>query len=114
MIRDCQTRQDFARLLQHSHDRPVFLLKHSTRCPISRSAWRCYEELDDTKPDAGLWKVLVVENASLSSEIAREVGVRHESPQLLLLYKGEVLWHDSHWSLTLEAMEEALRGVRAR
>jgi bacillithiol system protein YtxJ len=108
MIATCETRQDFDRLVQNSEERPVFLLKHSTRCPISRSAWRAFQQFDASHPEAGLWKVLVIENAALSSEIAREVGVRHQSPQVLLFHRGEVVWNDSHWSIKLDALQDAL------
>jgi bacillithiol system protein YtxJ len=111
MIRECQTQQDFEQLVRDSNQRPVFLLKHSTRCPISASAWRAYQHFDDTHPDAALWKVLVVENAPLSAEIARQAGVSHESPQILLFRRGQVVWHDSHWSITQKSIEDVLRKV---
>ncbi len=110
MIRDCQTRQDFEQLVQDSHSQPVFLLKHSTRCPISASAWRAYQRFGETKPEVELWKVLVIEDAQLSSEIARGTGVRHQSPQALLFHRGEVVWHDSHWSIKEDALADALGG----
>ena len=111
MIKDCRTQQDYDRLLQDSHGHPVFLLKHSTRCPISSSAWRAFQRFDETDPDAELWKVLVVEDRALSLEIARQIGVQHKSPQLLLFNKGAVVWNDSHWSLTEETMQNALRDI---
>ncbi|MFN2168747.1 MAG: monothiol bacilliredoxin BrxC family protein, partial [Anaerolineae bacterium] len=40
MIRDLEHEQDFERLIQQSYQAPAFLLKHSTRCPISRAALR--------------------------------------------------------------------------
>jgi bacillithiol system protein YtxJ len=111
MIREGQTRQDLEQLVRDSNQRPVFLLKHSTRCPISASAWRAYQRFDGTHPDAALWKVLVIENAPLSAEITRQAGVGHQSPQILLFHRGQVVWHDSHWSITQEAIEDALRAA---
>ena len=108
MIAACKTRQDFDQLVQNSEERPVFLLKHSTRCPISGSAWRAFQQFDASQPKAELWKVLVIENAALSSEIAREVAVRHQSPQILLFHRGEVVWNDSHWSIKVDALRDAL------
>jgi bacillithiol system protein YtxJ len=111
MIQDCRTRADFERIVRDSRERPVFLLKHSTRCPISRSALSAYQRFGDDKPDAGLWKVLVVEDALLSRQIARDTGVRHQSPQALLFHEGSVVWHDSHWAITEEALKAALEGL---
>ena len=108
MIRDCETRQDFDQLVRNSQEHPVFLLKHSTRCPISGSAWRAYQHFAEAQPTVELWKVLVIENAQLSSEIARETGVRHQSPQALLFHKGEVIWKDSHYAIREDALRKAL------
>jgi len=107
MVHDCRTRADFEQIVRDSQERPVFLFKHSTRCPISRSAWSAYQRFGGIKPDADLWKVLVVEDASLSRQIAQETGVRHQSPQALLFYRGSVVWHDSHWAITEESLQEA-------
>jgi monothiol bacilliredoxin len=111
MIKDCRTQQDYDRLLQDSHEHAVFLLKHSTRCPISSAAWRAFQRFDEADPSAEMWKVLVVEDRALSSEIAHRAGIQHKSPQLLLFSKGKVVWNDSHWALTEEAMQNALRGI---
>lgn len=113
MIANCETRQDFDQLVRDSEERPVFLLKHSTRCPISGSAWRAFQQFDAGQPKADLWKVLVIENAALSSEIAHKVGVRHQSPQVLLFHRGEVVWNDSHYSIKLDALRDALDRVLA-
>lgn len=108
MIKDCETRQDFDRLVRNSQEHPVFLLKHSTRCPISGAAWRAYQRFSETRPAAELWRVLVIENKQLSAQIAREVGIGHQSPQILLFHKGDVVWNDSHYSIKEDAMREAL------
>ena len=113
VVRDCETRKDFDQLLENSHKQPVFLFKHSTRCPISRAAWSAYQQFGHGGPDAELWRVLVVENAGLSREIAREIEVRHESPQAILFHNGQVLWHESHWAIKEDALLRALDSALA-
>jgi bacillithiol system protein YtxJ len=107
MIRDLEHEQDFERLIQQSYQAPAFLLKHSTRCPISRAALRECERFHQEHPDVEMWRVLVIENKPLSTEIARATGVMHQSPQLLLLSHGQVTWHVSHWAITEKAMVDA-------
>jgi bacillithiol system protein YtxJ len=107
MIRDLENEQDFQQLVQHSRQAPVLLLKHSTRCPISRAALRECEHFHQEHPDVELWRVLVIENRSLSVEITRATGVAHQSPQLLLFSDGQVTWHVSHWAITEKAMAGA-------
>jgi bacillithiol system protein YtxJ len=45
----------------------------------------------------------------LSDTVAERLGVRHESPQALLIKDGRAVWHASHWSITSEALVSALR-----
>jgi bacillithiol system protein YtxJ len=45
----------------------------------------------------------------LSNAIAERFGVRHETPQALLIKDGRVVWHASHWSITSDSLTEALR-----
>jgi bacillithiol system protein YtxJ len=45
----------------------------------------------------------------VSREVEARTGVRHESPQALILRGGEAVWSASHWRVTAEAVESALR-----
>ena len=111
MIQDCQTKEHLQQIVQTSQQEPVFLLKHSTRCPISSAAWRSFQEYARAHAEQQLWKVLVIEHGDTSAHIARETGVTHQSPQILLFYRGQVVWHTSHWSITEEEMASALSQI---
>lgn len=111
MVRDLEREEDFPLLVQRSYNTPVFLLKHSTRCPISRATWHEYQRFGEAQPSAELWRVLVIENSPLSAKVASATGISHQSPQILLFSGGQVVWHASHWSITEEAMADALNGA---
>jgi len=51
----------------------------------------------------------VQESRGLSGLVARETGIRHESPQVLLFSSGKVFWSASHGDLGRERLEAALR-----
>ncbi len=87
----------------------MFLFKHSTACPVSSRAWRQFERFSRQGHAAAFWKVLVIEDRPLSREIARQTGVPHQSPQCILIYRREPLWHTSHWQITTAALEKALQ-----
>jgi bacillithiol system protein YtxJ len=108
MIHDLNTKQDYARLVEASHDKPALLLKHSTRCPISASRWREFQEFAERESRADFYRVLVIEDKVLSQYIAQDTSVTHDSPQALLFYQGRVIWNVSHWSITSASMSEAL------
>jgi bacillithiol system protein YtxJ len=48
---------------------------------------------------------------SLSQEIERRTGVAHESPQVLVLWKGKVVWNASHWRVKGDEVERAVRNA---
>jgi len=108
VVNECRTAEDLERLVAESVTRPVFLFKHSTRCPISASRWRAFQAYADGKREAAFYRVLVVEDRALSARIAQVTGIEHQSPQAILLYRGQAVWDASHWSITKDAMGDAL------
>ena len=87
----------------------VWLFKHSLICPTSS---RAYEEFLGFVGPTGGANVAVIEiqrARDVSKEVAARTGVRHESPQVLLIRDGEAIWQASHWSITEEALAEAAR-----
>ena len=104
-----ETPADVQDLLAGSDREPVFLLKHSSQCPISAEVYSAFTEFDrqgGANRPCTCALVRVIEERPLSNQIADQLGVDHESPQLLLISGSKVLWHDSHWRLTLEKMNE--------
>jgi bacillithiol system protein YtxJ len=91
-------------LLARSHDAPIVLFKHSTTCPISAAAYR---QMSQVSTEVLL--VVVQRARDVSSEIASRTGIRHESPQTIVLRNGEAVWNASHFDITKNAVEEAVR-----
>jgi bacillithiol system protein YtxJ len=44
----------------------------------------------------------------LSAEIENRLGVNHESPQVIVLRNGQVVWNASHFKITAEAVTRAV------
>jgi bacillithiol system protein YtxJ len=91
-------------LFKLSHSQPVVLFKHSTTCPISATA---YQEMSRYVGDISL--LVVQKSRELSRAVERLTGVRHESPQALVLRNGEAVWNASHWRVRAEEVERAVR-----
>lgn len=53
----------------------------------------------------------VIEERPVSLGLAERIGVKHESPQALLIKNGKALWHTSHHAITAEALKGALTGT---
>ena len=98
-------------LVAESNARPVAIFKHSPTCGTSAQA---FDELEAylQAPDAvDVHLVDVLRSRPLSQAIAATFGVRHESPQLLLLVDGQVGWNGSHWRVNGDELRHALRAT---
>ena len=93
---------------------PVALVyKHSTRCPVSAMAMDEVRRLVGERPDAPVWVVDVIVQRRLSVEVAERTGVRHESPQAILLAGGEVVYDASHFEVRADELARELDAAEA-
>lgn len=86
-----------------SCERPVILFLHDPGCPISARAYRQMSTIDSEIP-----LVDVRRNHTLSRAIEARTGIRHESPQVIMLDQGQPIWSASHYAITADAVEDAL------
>ncbi len=92
-------------LFEQSNEKAVVLFKHSLTCPISSGV---YEEISNADADINL--VVVQTARNVSTAIADKTGVRHETPQAMVLKDGKVIYHASHYDVTAEDVEESISG----
>jgi bacillithiol system protein YtxJ len=109
MVGELRQEHDLEQLLERSKTNPVLIFKHSTQCPISGEAHNEFMNFAEAAEGLQSSVVLVIENRRLSDEIAQRFGIRHESPQALLIKDRRVVWHASHWAITSESLSNALK-----
>lgn len=96
-------------LLDESDHRPVLLFKHSVSCGTSAYAFDELRELRDRNPKDVRYAVVVVQSdRATSNAIATRFGIRHETPQALLLRDRRVVWNASHHRLTADNLAKAV------
>lgn len=95
-------------LVVRSSTRPVLIFKHSPTCGTSYFALDELSAWGQEQDAADVHLVDVIAHRVVSNEIARRFGVRHQSPQVLLVRDGRVLWHASHYSVTAASVASAL------
>jgi bacillithiol system protein YtxJ len=101
--------EELTRLLDASQRRPQLVFKHSFSCGISAEALdEIIAHLDESRRDVDYAMVTVQSHRDLSNAVARELGVRHETPQALLIVDGRVVWTASHFRVTAKAVGEAI------
>ena len=92
------------RLFEESFERPIVLLKHSTTCGISSGVYR---EVGQVAADVNI--VVIQTHRDISNAIATRTGVRHESPQAIVLRDGKPVYHASHYDIEADHIEAKLR-----
>ena len=89
-------------LLTDSTKKPVIVFKHSNACSISARAYREMEKVDGVN-------ILEVQSArEVSRELANRTGVRHETPQVIILRDGKAVWNASHFDVTAADVQRAV------
>lgn len=111
-MKEMFSQSDMDQLLKDSHVKPILILKHSTTCPISAHAYKAFNQYVDQmtadhSPVDFAW-VKVIESRPASLYLADLIGVKHQSPQVILIDKGRAVWDDSHWQITVERLAKAV------
>jgi bacillithiol system protein YtxJ len=101
---------DLDQLLDASASRPVLLFKHSYACGTSAEALdELIAHLDDQRRlDTDYAVVTVQTHREISNAVSARLGVRHETPQALLIHEGRVVWSASHFRVTADAVARAI------
>jgi bacillithiol system protein YtxJ len=83
-------------------EKPVLIAKLSPICPTSFSAEKIIENWHQgiNENDIQLYTVNVIAAREVSNTIASQLGVTHQSPQVILLDKdGKAIADTSHYSI---------------
>jgi bacillithiol system protein YtxJ len=109
-MKEMTEQHDWQACLDASQVKPVFVFKHSTRCPVSGAARNRVVEYEAQNSGNGvdIRMVKVIENRPLSNAIAEALGVRHQSPQIILVKDRAAVWSASHGEVRGDRLQEAL------
>jgi bacillithiol system protein YtxJ len=97
--------------IAESRKRPVLIFKHSRTCGISCEA---FDELNlhlaaEGSGDTSYNMITVQSHRRVSEEAAARLGIRHETPQAILLRDGVAVWNASHFKITAQALRRVLQ-----
>ena len=108
-LRTISTLDELEVAIAGSSDRPSVIFKHSPTCGLSAMAFESLTEFLNGRETGANWFLLSVRaSRALSTAVATRFGIRHESPQALVLSEGKVVWHGSHYRATPTAIVAAL------
>ncbi|MEO6223643.1 MAG: bacillithiol system redox-active protein YtxJ [Vicinamibacterales bacterium] len=111
-LKELATVADLDAAVSASATQPILIYKHSLTCGTSGMA---YEELLDVVTGSMLpgtaFMVTIQTARGVSRAIEERLRIRHESPQVLLVSEGRVVWHASHFRVTARRIAAALQAV---
>lgn len=93
-------------VLEQSKHQPLLLFKFSTTCASSVSA---FKEIKALQTELPTYIVIIQPYRDVSNAIATDLGVRHESPQLLILKEGRAIWQATHYKIKGKTIQKAIR-----
>ncbi|HLO72952.1 MAG TPA: bacillithiol system redox-active protein YtxJ [Flavobacterium sp.] len=88
-----------------SEEKAVLIFKHSTRCSISRFALKQFENEFNLEEKIEPYFLDLLNYRDISNEIAFRFNVQHQSPQVLLIKNGVVVYDASHSDIVVEELK---------
>jgi bacillithiol system protein YtxJ len=96
------------KIVAESAEQNVLIFKHSTTCSTSRMTldrlernWN-EEEMVNLKP----YYLDLLSFREISNAIAQKFDVEHESPQVLIIRKGKLVYDQSHFAIDYKRLKE--------
>ena len=95
--------------IDESFEKPVVLFKHSTTCGISAGAKHRLElDWDFEDSELSFYYLDLLTYRSVSNKIAADLGVTHQSPQIIVVKNGLAVFDTSHHAINVMALRNGL------
>jgi bacillithiol system protein YtxJ len=93
---------------KESQEFPVLIFKHSTTCSISAMVRHRLERKSSKVPGLRAYFLDLRAHRDVSNLVETAFGVEHESPQVLIIDKGQAVYHRSHGEIDPADIREFL------
>jgi bacillithiol system protein YtxJ len=95
-----ETEDELKNVIALSATKPQAIYKHSTRCGISKFVRNNLEREWQIAEDAmDVYFLDIIAHRPISNLVAELLHVHHESPQMIVVKQGEVIYSSSHDSI---------------
>ncbi|MBB6369933.1 bacillithiol system redox-active protein YtxJ [Chryseobacterium shigense] len=89
--------EDLNKAIENSYHHRIAIFKHSTQCFISKTVLKNFErEIDNLDHKVELYYLDLLKYRLISNKISEDLGIRHESPQLIVIEDGKAINSASH------------------
>ena len=99
-----ESEKDLEEAIKKSYSRKIAIFKHSTSCFISKTVLKNFEKEIEESEEHGaiLYYLDLLAHRDISNKIAEDFGIRHESPQLIVIQNGDEVNNASHQDISLK------------
>lgn len=111
MASELTTVSDWNAARKASFEQPVLIYKHSATCPTSAWAARNVRSWCEEHTEKPVYQVTVQSARPISNQIANDLGLRHETPQAIVVYQGQAVAHRNHSRVTPDELTDALQNT---
>jgi bacillithiol system protein YtxJ len=88
-------------ILDRSATTPQLIFKYSSRCSLSDMIKERLE-MEETPPAIHFHFLDLIRYRALSDKITKDLAIRHQSPQVLLIRNGVCVFEESHMAIRME------------
>ncbi|MBB4805491.1 bacillithiol system protein YtxJ [Chryseobacterium defluvii] len=100
--RSITSESDLAEAVENSYENTIVIFKHSTSCYISKTILKNFEkEIENLDQKISFYYLDLLAHRSVSNKIAADFGIRHESPQLIVIEDGKAVNNASHQDISI-------------
>ncbi|WP_426474320.1 bacillithiol system redox-active protein YtxJ [Chryseobacterium balustinum] len=98
-----KSEEDLEKAIKQSYENRVAVFKHSTNCFISKTVLKNFEkEIENSdEQNVSFYFLDLLAFRPISNKIAEDFGIRHESPQLIVIEDGKAINNASHQDISL-------------
>jgi len=97
-----ESESDLEKAIEDSSRHKIGIFKHSTSCFISKTVLKNFEkEIENTDEKVDLYFLDLLAYRPISNKIAEDLGIRHESPQFIVIENGKAINNASHQDISL-------------
>lgn len=98
---DFSSESQLEKIIEASQQKPQVIFKHSTTCGISASAKSRLEQ-ENLSEKVDFHYLDLLSFRSVSNLVAEKLSVVHQSPQVIVINKGQVVNYESHFAINNE------------
>ena len=111
--KDLESRAQLEAIITASSQKPQLIFKHSVSCGISAQVWHQMSNATDSLKDAvDLHYLDLLSFRPVSNQVARDLNVPHQSPQVIVLRDGKAVYNTSHFSINPAKIKQSVEAAK--